>query len=277
MRFVAPEGTALVASLGRGTLCHAARVRDERSGEELVCKRLLPRSLGEPAAKSALVREAKALATFAHPALPSLARVGTDAAGPFVLMSLVEGLSLATLAERWAARGGVPLHLAQHVALTATRALAELSTLGGAGFVHGDLEPGHVIFSPAAEVRFLDLGAARWAGMDPKLETDDRGTLPFVDPGVAKGARRPDQAGDVYALAATLLALVSGAPLTVAREPAAMLVEVVERGLRAPDLGPPGPRASLLSALARAVAHDESARVTSAPELASLIEAAVGP
>jgi serine/threonine protein kinase len=272
VRFVAPEGTELVAPLGRGTLGHAARVRDQQTGDELACKRLLPRSLGEPAAKSALVREATVLSKVSHPALPRLVRVGTDWAGPFVLMSLVLGLGLDALGERWAARGGVPLHLARHVAREATRALAELSRLEG--FVHGDLEPGHVVLSPAGEVRFLDLGAARWRGMSDALETDDRGTLPWVDPGVARGARRPDQAGDVYALGATLLTLVTGARLARAREPAALLVEVVERGLELPSLAPGDARAPLVAALARALAP-EAERVT-APALADAVEAALG-
>jgi len=97
---------------------------------------------------------------------------------------------------------------------------------------HGDLGPDHVILGPIGGIGFVDFGAARHAGMDPALQTEDRGTLPFVAPEVARGEAAPGQAADVYALAATILFLATGgAPLVEARDEAAMLLEIGERGL----------------------------------------------
>ncbi len=268
MLFVAPEGTALVAGLPAGSVFQVARVR-HRSGTA-VCKRLLPRVREEPAARAALVREATALARARHPALPALIEVGSDGHGPFVIESFVEGASVRALVEGWQARGrAVPARLVAHLAAAAAEALAEVHELAcevvPLGLSHGDLGPDHVVLGPIGDVRFVDLGAARFAGMDAALETGDRGTLPFVAPEVARGEVTPGQATDVYALAATLLFLATGAPLLPQQDEAALLLEVGERGLppelcdRAVGLSPAG-----RDALREALAFDPARRQASA-------------
>ena len=239
MHFPAPEGTELVEPLPAGSVFQVAKVRER--GAIVVCKRLLPRVREEPAARAALVREASALAKAKHPAVPALRRVGSDAHGPFVIEEHAEGVSARALVEGWRARGrSVPARLCEHLAAAAAEALAEVHELGGAGaplgISHGDLGPDHVVLTPIGAVSFVDFGAARYAGMDPALETGDRGTLPFVAPEVARGEAAPGPAADVYALAATILFLATGGePLVAARDEAAVLLEIGERGI-APGL-----------------------------------------
>ena len=271
MSFAPPETTELVAPLAAGSVFQVALVRER--GELLVCKRLLPRMRTEPAARAALVREAMALARARHPALPSLRRVGKDEHGPFVIEERVEGTSARALVEGWRARGQpVPPRLWAHLAAEAAQALAELHELaseeGPLSLSHGDLGPDHLILSPLGAARFLDLGAARFAGMDPSLETGDRGTLPFAAPEVARGEAPPGQAADVYALAATLTFLATGGPLCRAQDDAAMLLEIGERGL---DVGlltqAPALSTRARDALCRALALDPEARPASARAL----------
>jgi len=275
MHYAAPPGTELCEIIGSGTVFRVALVRE--GGQLRVCKRLAPRVRDEPAGRAAIVREAKLLSMARHPALPELLRVGTDGSGPFLIESYVEGLSLRGLVEGWDRRGRrVPARLVAHVAATAAAALADLHELedvrGALDVVHGDITPDHVMFGPLGELRFVDFGAARFRGMEASLDTDDRGTLPFVAPEVARGELRPDQAGDVYALAATLLFLATGEPLTRGRDEAAMLLEIGERGVRgelceqAAGLDARG-RAALLSALA----PERARRLLSARALADAL------
>ena len=198
----------------------------------------------------------------------------TDAHGSFLIETHVAGTSARGLVEGWRARGAsVPARLVAHVAEAAATALAELHALadesGPIGFSHGDLGPDHLILGPLGEVRFVDLGAARFRDMDASLESGDRGTVPFVAPEVARGESSPSAATDVYALAATLLFLAVGEPLTVAREAGAMLLEIGEGGVRRDLLA----RAVGLDDVARtalslALAPDRADRSTSARDLA---------
>jgi serine/threonine protein kinase len=272
MLFTAPDETELCSMLATGGIFQVALVRDH--GELAVCKRLLPRVREEPAARAAMVREAMVLARARHAALPALRRVGNDAHGPFVIEARVEGSSVRALVEGWRARGQpVPPRLVAHLALAAAEALAEVHELAGEqgplGLSHGDLGPAHLVMGPLGDARFLDFGAARFAGMDASLETADKGTLPFVAPEVARGEAPPGQGADVYALAATLVFLATGGPMCGAREDAAMLLEIGERGLdpalcaRAEGLS-----AGAREALGRALALEPRARLASARALA---------
>jgi serine/threonine-protein kinase len=269
MRMVAPEGTEIVEPLPNGSVFQVARVR--HGGQLVVCKRLLPRFRQEPAAKAAIVREASALSRARHPAVPELVAVGTDAHGPYVLQGYVEGVSLRALVEAWRERGAeVPPTLVAHLAVAAAEALASVHELGVS---HGDLGPDHVLLTPIGAAAFVDFGAARFPGMDPALETGDKGTLPFVAPEVARGEAPPGQAADVYALAATVLYLAAGgAGLVSARDEGAMLLAIGEAGLSA-DLCD---RATSISAagrdaLRRAIALNPAARLTAARELAAAL------
>jgi serine/threonine protein kinase len=278
MPFPPPAGTTFLAPLATGTIFAVALVQDH--GAVAVCKRLLPRMRAEPAARAAMAREGLILARAHHPALPALIRVGTDAEGPFLLETRVEGASVRALVEGWAARGQpVPPRLVAHVAAAAAEALAELHELAGAdgplGFVHGDLAPDHVVLGPIGAVRFVDLGAARWAGMDAAIPAEDRGTLPYAAPEVARGDAPPDQRADVYALAATLLHLATGLPLCPAQGDAAMLLEIGERGL-SPSLcaGAAGLTPAARDALARALRLDPAHRLARARDLAAALSGA---
>lgn len=278
MPFAPPAGSELVQHLGAGTVFDVALVREPTSpggalGGAWICKRLTPRVLREPAARAAIAREARALAIARHPALPVLVRVGADGHGPFVIETRTEGISLRELVDGWRARaGGVPPLLAAHIARESTEALAQVHAIEDAGgplhLVHGDLAPDNMIVGPLGQVGLIDLGAARWRGMEADLLTADRGTLPFVAPEVARGEEPPGAAADVYALAATLLYVATGLSPVDASEPAAMLIEVGDRGVRVDRIeqiaafGPEQRRA-----LAAALAFDRGARIDTARAL----------
>lgn len=277
MAFPAPEGTELVEVVGTGSIFHVAIVK--QGSASLVCKRLLPRVRDEREARAAIVREAKALALGRHPAMPSLVRVGTDREGPFVLETRVSGVSLRALGRAWHARGGPPRSLVTHVAISAARTLGELQAIEVDGrrleLVHGDIGPDHVLFGPIGDVRFVDFGAARFRGMEPELETSDRGTLPFVAPEVARGEGPPSMKADVYALAATLLSLATERPLCDARDEAGMLFEIGERGLRLSLLEQTSSLApNVRAALRASLDPDPNGRLPDARAMLELLEPA---
>lgn len=270
--FVAPEGLRFERVLGKGTMFQVALVSD---GErELVCKRLTPRLRTSPEGLGAIVREAKALALLRHPALPGLLRAGRDGHGPFVLETFVEGRSLEAVVLAWRARGlAVPPLLVRHVARESTAALAELhgasDALGSMEFSHGDVAPDQLLLGPAGEVRFVDLGAARFRGLEPSVLAADRGTLPYVAPEVARGEVPPDAAADVYALAATLVFLAHGAPLLGELDAPVLLARIGEAGLPAPLAEQaPGFTPDERRALAAALRFHRAERMTRASELA---------
>ena len=262
--------------LGAGSLFDVRRVTIH--GEDAVEKRILPRFRKEPEARAALVREAQVLSAALHPALPHLLGVGVDDKGPYLRETFVAGVSIRRIVDSWSGRGGTPPRLAGHVAREAFEVLADLHDLAGPSgplrFVHGDIGPDHVLLGPSGEIRFLDFGASRIAGLATSLLGEGRGTLPFVAPEVARGEAPPDQAADVYALAATVLYLATGGPLCDARDEAAMLFEVGTRGVKTALLeGAVAFRPGEKAALAAALATDRAARVREAREVQRAFDA----
>jgi serine/threonine protein kinase len=272
MAYAAPEGTELIELVGAGTMFDVALVRE--GARVVICKRLVSRVIREPVAHAAFAREVGLLSRARHPVLPELIRAGEDAHGPFALETHIEGASLASGGEFLRARGeSIPPKLVAEIAWRAAEALAALHALADAGgpldIVHGDLAPDHVFRANDEAIAFVDFGAARFRGMVEGGE-NDRGTLPFVAPEVARGDARLAQAHDVYALAATIVSFATGASLTHGTTDSAMLLEVGERGLaseivdRVAGLDVRG-----RDAIRAALAFDPRHRLDSARELAA--------
>jgi serine/threonine protein kinase len=235
LAFATPEGTQFVRLLGGGSVFQVGLVRARE--RELVCKRLAPHALETHEGRAAMVREARLLSVVEHHALPKLVRVGNDARGPFFLETYVPGTSLRDLVQGWTTKGKpLPQTLVRHVAVVAFETLAELHELaddkGPLGIVHGDITPDHVLVRPLGDIGLIDLGAARFRELDPEMETDDRGTVPYAAPEIVRGEDKPGQTTDIYALCAALLWFATGEPLCEASTDAAMLAEVATRGIR---------------------------------------------
>lgn len=246
-------------------------------GRDLVIKRLLSRVRREPVARAALAREAHVLSAVHHRALPEIVRLGADEHGPFLVQTFMPGVSIRRIVDSWAERGGVPGRLAAHVTRQAFGVLAELHVFAGEagplGFVHGDLGPDHVVLGPAGEVRLVDFGASRIADLPASLVGDERGTLPFVAPEIARGDAPISAAGDVYSMAATALFLASGEALCAAKDTAAMLLEVGTRGLRSTLWERArGFRPAERSALAAALSLDPAGRPATAAEIVAVLD-----
>lgn len=229
----APEGTTLVETIGPSTIFDVAIVRLE--DRELISKRLVAPLRRELAARAAIVREARLLAHLDHPSFPRLVRVGQDGAGPFVIETRMPGVSLRAVIEGWRERGAqVPETLVRHVAIELSAAIAYLHELRVEGepleASHGDISPDNVRFSPDGAIGVIDFGSARLRGVDTS-DAADRGTLPFAAPEVARGDCPPSQNADVYALAATILAVGLDGPISTAKSEVERLTVIGERGL----------------------------------------------
>ena len=231
MGFPVPAGAALVRSLPGGSIFEVAVV--EHGGRHLVCKRLNLRMVDEPVARAALRREADLLGSVQHGSLPKLAGQGTDEWGPYLLESFQSGTPLRALAP--AGR-----EVLTRVLRPSFAALAELhgvaDATGPLDVVHGDITPDHVLLDEGGAIRFVDFGQARWRGLSERIGQDDRGTVPYVAPELARGESSSNQAGDVYALAATLAYVVLGRDPCAAQAEAVRLVEIAEQGVDAQAL-----------------------------------------
>ncbi|HEY6003387.1 MAG TPA: serine/threonine-protein kinase, partial [Anaeromyxobacter sp.] len=172
----------LVRELGRGGFGVVFEARDVELGRRVAFKAIRPGERARhPASEELLRREATAVAALQHPNIVTLFDAGRSEAGPYLILELLRG---ETLAQRLL-RGRVSAREAMRVALAVSRALVHAH---GAGVVHRDLKPSNVFLGADGGVKVLDFGLARVFGAG--------GPAGSGTPGYMAPEQRRGEAGD---------------------------------------------------------------------------------
>ncbi|MBI2933919.1 MAG: protein kinase [Planctomycetes bacterium] len=149
-----------------------------------------------------LQREAQMAARLTHPCIVTVHEIGMHRDQPFIVMEYVHGPSLEVV------------RLPMRETLELFCAIAEaVQAAHDQGVIHRDLKPGNILMGRDGRPRITDFGLARLSrGGSTITQTDVvTGTPAFMAPECLKGD--PATAlSDVYALGATLYAVLSGRP-----------------------------------------------------------------
>jgi serine/threonine-protein kinase len=140
-----------------------------------------------------LKKEAEAVARLDHPCIVTLFDVGTCDSGPYLVMELLRGR---TLAQR-IADGPVARAEALRIAEEMAKGLAHAHQRG---VLHRDLKPANVFLCEDGRVKLLDFGLAHLLGSP---EEKGAGTPAYMAPEQARGDEI-DARADVYAAAMVL-------------------------------------------------------------------------
>ena len=152
-------------------------------------------------------RECVAVGTLSgHPNIVTVYELGTtDGGAPCIVMEYMSGGSLAA---RLSKEGPLPWPDVVDIGVKLCGAVAAAHD---AGVLHGDIKPDNVLFSRFGEPKLADFGVARVRGTGDTIEGVSGGTLAFCPPEVFDGKPRTI-ASEVYALCASLFALLTGQP-----------------------------------------------------------------
>lgn len=190
--------------VGRGGQGEVLRALDRRHDRQVALKIRAVRSDGE---REQLLQEARILLSLRpHPGLPLVRQDFFVGRRHFLVMDWVEGTTLARLLDE---RGDPGLPFSSVLGCLAQVAGA-LDHLHGHDppVVHRDVKPANLILTPERQVVLVDFGIAQRGGEPGRPATGTRG---YQAPELASGAA-PTPAADVYSLAATAFALLTGAP-----------------------------------------------------------------
>ena len=146
----------IVREVGRGGFGVVYEARDLSLGRTVAFKVVGGGGQG-PVREDRLVREAAAAARLSHPNIVQLHDLGHSEYGPYLVLELLHGRTLAEILED----GPLPAKDALHVARDVAAALAHAHS---AGVFHRDLNPGNVFLDEDGHFKVLDLGLAHAFG-----------------------------------------------------------------------------------------------------------------
>jgi serine/threonine protein kinase len=243
-----------LVEIGRGGYATVYRAVQRATGRHVAVK-VLQTDHASPEATRRVERELAALRALAgHPHVVAVLDTGvTTADRPYLVTELLDG---GTAAERRPRR---PWPWPEAVVVGIEIAGA-LEAAHRAGVVHRDVKPANVLFDADGRSALVDFGVASVLGVDASSSGSLTASVPFVAPEVIDGGR-PSVASDVYALGATLFALLTGrSPFLTATDRYYTAAAARARVHPLPDVRPLGVPGDVAAAVERAMAREPGRR-----------------
>ncbi|HYE04556.1 MAG TPA: protein kinase [Planctomycetota bacterium] len=253
--------------IGRGSSATVWRAVDERDGATVALK-VMAIAGGDDTAR--FLREAAAAQALSHPRVVACRGSGRHDDALWLALEFVPGGDAAGLAR---AAGG---RLDERQALAIARDAAEgLEALSAAGLVHRDVKPANLLIDGDGRAKLADLGLTR-TGDDALTRTGAvLGTPAFMAPEQARGDRAIDPRADIYALGATLYALVVGQPPFSGETPWAVMGKVLRDPVPDPRALQPDISGQCRAIIRCCLAKDPGQRYADARELREDLAAAI--
>ncbi len=223
----------------KGGMGAVFRAKDLSTGLPVALKVLHAFAMGEA---SRMEREAHALMKVRHPGIVRYVAHGLlDDERPFLAMEWLDGEDLRQRTKRQ------ELRLSDAVAL-GYRVAEALAAAHAAGVVHRDVKPSNIFLlgGQAAQVKLIDFGVARVPepSRDATAHGAVLGTIAYMAPEQARGAREVTPAADIFSLGCVLFEMVTGKRAFAGDDVMAVLAKVLVTDLpHARELNPHVPRA----------------------------------
>ena len=270
-----PSGSRLgpyeiLSPLGSGGMGEVYRALDTRLAREVAIK-VPPEELArDPAAIARFEREARAVASLAHPNVLDIHDFGHEGDVWYAVTELLSGETL----RRRLADGPMPWREAVAIAVQVAEGLGAAHERG---VVHRDIKPENVFLTREGRVKILDFGLARVtpepgaASAGATRSGTVLGTAAYMSPEQVRG-EAVDARTDIFSFGSLLYEMLTGEPAFHAATPPETMVAI----LRDPSPDPARRAAEMPEALRRIVGRclEKSAgrRTQAARDLARELE-----
>jgi hypothetical protein len=220
----------IVREIARGGMGVVFEARQMTLDRTVALKMILAGQLADDTDIKRFYTEAQAAAHLDHPGIVSIFEVGQHEGQHYFSMGFVAGQS----ASQRLAKGPLP---AREAALMIRRVSEAIEYAHRRGVIHRDLKPANILLDADGNPRVTDFGLAKKVQGDSNLTGSGQimGTPSFMPPEQAGGRHgEVGPAADVYALGATLYALLTGRPPFQAATPIDTVLQVLSNEPVAP-------------------------------------------
>ena len=193
---------AVLSKIGAGGMADVYKGRDQMLNRYVAIKVLKKQYKEDENFVRKFRSEAQAAAGLIHPNIVNVYDVGEDRGLNYMVMELVEGITLKEYIER---KGRL-----SHKE-TISIAIQMCSGIGAAhasGIIHRDIKPQNIIISKDGKVKVTDFGIAK-AITSNTVSTNAMGSVHYTSPEQARGGFS-DQRSDIYSIGITLFEMVTG-------------------------------------------------------------------
>ena len=260
----------LVELLGQGGMATIYRARDNQLERDVAVKVLRPEYGADPDFIDRFRHEAQAAASLNHPGIVAVHDYGTDPAGPYIVMEVIEGEDLSTIIRR---TGALPPRAAARLVAQAARAVAAAHDRG---IVHRDIKPGNLLVARDGRVKVTDFGIARALSESAlTLPGTTLGSVHYFSPEQARG-EMATPASDIYSLGIVLYELLTGRRPWTGDTAAAIATARLTGAVPSPSAAHGGIPPTLEAIDRKALAPNPDERFASAAEMAEALESFLG-
>ncbi len=192
----------ILEKIGVGGMAEVFKGKDHKLNRYVAVKVLKEEFRENDAFVKKFKEEAQAAARLAHPNIVNVYDVGDENGIYYIVMELVEGITLKNYIER---KGSLTIKEATSIAI---QVCTGLEVAHNNHIVHRDIKPQNIIISREGKVKVTDFGIAK-ATTSQTTTANAMGSVHYASPEQARGGY-VDHRSDIYSLGIVLYEMVTG-------------------------------------------------------------------
>lgn len=192
----------IIEKVGSGGMSDVYKAKDHKLNRFVAIKVMKQEFNKEQNFISKFRVEAQSAAGLAHPNIVSVYDVGEEDGIHFIVMELVEGITLKRYIEK---KGRLSVKEAISIAIQVSMGI---ETAHRNHIIHRDIKPQNIIISKEGKVKVADFGIAK-AATSNTISSNVMGSVHYTSPEQAKGGYS-DEKSDIYSLGITIFEMLTG-------------------------------------------------------------------
>ena len=192
----------ILEKIGTGGMAEVFKGKDHKLNRYVAVKVLKEEFRDNDGFVKKFKEEAQAAAGLAHPNIVNVYDVGDENGIYYIVMELVEGITLKNYIER---KGRLTIKEATSIAIQVS---AGLEVSHNNHIVHRDIKPQNIIISREGKVKVTDFGIAK-ATTSQTTTSSAMGSVHYASPEQARGGY-VDHRSDIYSLGIVMYEMVTG-------------------------------------------------------------------